>query len=161
MSQLTFSQIPGFFDVADSVIVGGQPLTDDALSKISHNAKFGVVRLEPFYMGFFTNGNTVPTPVSPVDGYAYSRAECLFFLIHASSLSPGAGFVPGQASFPGLAPNAGAGALLASPYQMFIQASTAPSPGQITLSNYYQTSGQVLEGTLAAYCLGTRLSVLG
>ncbi len=161
MSQLTFSQIPGFFDIADSAIAGGQPLTDDALAKISHNAKFGVVRVEPFYMGFFTNGNTVGTPVSPVDGYAYTRQECLFFLIHASTLSPGAGFVPGQALFPGLAANAGTGSILASPYQMFIQGSAGPTPGQVTLSNYYSTSGVVNEGTIAVYCLATRSSLLG
>ena len=91
MSQLTFASIPGFFDLADSAIAAGQPLTDDSISKISHNAKFGVVRAEQFYMGFYANGNTVAAPVSPVDGYAYSYAECLFFLIHSSSLSGGIG----------------------------------------------------------------------
>ncbi len=161
MSQLTFSQIPGFFDIADSAIAGGQPLTDDTIAKISHNAKFGVVRIEPIYMGFYQNGNTVPTPVSPVDGYAYSRQECLFFLIHASTLSPGAGFAPGQALFPPLATNAGSGSILATPYQMFIQPSTGPVPGQITLSNSYSTSGVVSEGTVAVYCLATRSSILG
>jgi hypothetical protein len=161
MSQLTFSQIPGYFDIADSAIVGGQPLTDDAIAKISHNAKFGVVRAEQFYMGFYANSNVVPTPTSPVDGYAYTRQECLYFLIHASTLSPGAGFVPGQALFPTLGANAGAGALLASPYQMYIQGSTGINPGQVTISNYYQTSGQVFEGTLAVYCLAQRSSVGG
>ncbi len=161
MSQLTFSQIPGFFDLADSTLAGGQPLTDDAIAKISHNAKFGVVRSEQLYMGFFATGNVIPVPTSPVDGYAYSRAECLFFLIHASSLSPGAGFVPGQANFPSLAANAGSGTLLASPYQMFFQGSAGATPGQVTVSNYYSTSGVVSEGTVAVYCLAQRSSVGG
>ena len=44
MSQLTLGSIPGFFDLADSAIAAGQPLTDDSMLKISHNAKFGTVR---------------------------------------------------------------------------------------------------------------------
>ena len=162
MSQLTFASIPGFFDLADTAIAAGQPLTDDSISKISHNAKFGVVRAEQLYMGFYTNGNVVPTPVSPVDGYAYSRAECLYFLIHASTLSPAAGFVPGQALFPATAPNAGAGSILASPWQMYIEGSTsAGTPGKITVWNYYSTSGPVAEGTVAVYAMCQRLSVGG
>jgi hypothetical protein len=161
MSQLTFASIPGFFDLADTAIGAGQPLTDDSISKISHNSKFGAVRAEQFYMGFYANGNVVATPVSPVDGYTYSRAECLYFLIHASTLSPAAGFVPGQALFPPIAPNAGAGSILASPYQMFIQPSTGTTPGQVTLQNYYSTSGAVSEGLVAVYVLAQRLSVGG
>lgn len=159
MSQLTFSSIPGFFDLADLTIVGGQPLTDDAIAKISHNAKFGAVRCEIIYMGFFSNGGVVPTPVSPVDGYAYSRGECLFWLIHASTLSPAAGFVQGQAGFPALANPAGSGGIVATPYQMFIQGSTNATPGQVTVQNYYGTSGVVAEGTVAVYCAAQRSSV--
>ncbi len=162
MAQLTFASIPGFFDLADSTIVGGQPLTDDAIAKVSHNAKFAAVRHESIYMGFYRNGDVVGVPVSPVDGYAYTRAECLFFLIHASTLSPAAGFVVGQASFPGLASQAGSGTIIATPYQMFIESSTSTgTPGRITLSNYYSTSGAVNEGTVAVYCLAMRSSVVG
>jgi hypothetical protein len=96
-----------------------------------------------------------------VDGYAYSRAECLFFLIHASTLSPAAGFVPGQLLFPTLAANAGTGALLATPYQVYFQGSSGTTPGQVTISNYYSTSGAVNEGTVAVYCLAQRSSVGG
>ncbi len=163
MSQLTFASIPGFFDLGDSTIVGGQPLTDDAISKISHNAKFAAVRVEPFYMGFYRNGDVVPTPVSPVDGYAYARVECLFFLIHASSAAPAAGFVAGQANFPALiAQSSGTGALIASPYRMFIESSTSTgTPGQITLSNYWTGNAEIFEGTVAVYCLAMRSSVVG
>ena len=65
MSQLSFASIPGFFDLADVAIAAGQPLTDDSISKISHNAKFGVVRAEQFYMGFYRNGDVVPTAAPP------------------------------------------------------------------------------------------------
>lgn len=114
MSQLTMASIPGFFDIADSVMVGGQPLTDDILTKISHNAKFGAVRCEVIYMGYYANGNTVEAPQSPVDGYAYSYPECIFDARLVSSRSPAPGFVPGQAAFPAIAnTNAGAGTLYA------------------------------------------------
>ena len=65
MSQLTLGAIPGFFDLADSAIAAGQPLTDDSMLKISHNAKFGTVRSKLIFMGFYANGNTVPTPIDP------------------------------------------------------------------------------------------------
>ncbi len=160
MAQLTFASIPGFFDLADSAIVGGQPLTDDAIGKISHNAKFGAVRCELFYMGFFRNGDIIPVPTSPVDGYVYQRSELLFFLIHASTLSPGAGFVPGQALFPGLANPAGQGTIVATPYVMFYVPSTGPPPqGLVTLQNFYSISGAVNEGTVAVYGIGQRSSV--
>jgi hypothetical protein len=162
MSQLTFSSIPGFFDLADSAIVGGQPLTDDAISKISHNAKFAAVRTETFYLGFFQNGDVLPTPVSPVDGYVYSRAESLYFLILASTRQPAPGFVSGQKIFPTLASaDVGSGNLVAAPYQLFFQGSTAPSPGQITIQMYFSASGAASQGLVAAYCLASRSSTAG
>jgi hypothetical protein len=100
MSQLTLSAIPGFFDLADSAIAAGQPLTDDSMLKISHNAKFGAVRSKLIFMGFYANGDTVPTPIDPDDGYAYSRAECQFIWMIYSNRAPAPGFVPGQATPP-------------------------------------------------------------
>jgi len=112
MSQLTFGSIPGFFDLADAAIAGDQPLTDDSIQKISHNAKFAVVRVEPIYMGWYKNGDVIPTPSSPVDGYAYSRAECNFDIIGFATRAPAPGFVPGQAARPAQAnANGGAGEL--------------------------------------------------
>ncbi len=103
MSQMTMSTQPGFFDLADSTIAGGQPLTDDSISKISHNAKFGAVRCEIIYMGFYANGNTVSAPLSPVDGYQYSYPECTFVIAGHCTRAPAPGFVPGQATFPAIA----------------------------------------------------------
>jgi hypothetical protein len=100
MSQLTLASINGIFDLADAAIAGDQLLTDDSIQKISHNAKFGAVRCEIIYMGFYAHGNTVPVPASPVDGYAYSPSELSFFWIRFSNRAPGEGFVPGQAERP-------------------------------------------------------------
>jgi hypothetical protein len=103
MSQLTFASIPGFFDLGDAAIAGGQALTDDAIAKISHNAKFGAVRCERIYMGFYKHGDTVGTPPSPVDGYAYTRAEIQYDFRVFSTRAPGLGFVSGQAARPPIA----------------------------------------------------------
>jgi hypothetical protein len=96
MSQLSLASIPGFFDIADSAMAAGQAVTDDILLKLSHNAKFAAVRGKQIYMGFYANGNTVPTPVDPDDGYAYARSECQFVWLIYSNRAPGAGFIPGQ-----------------------------------------------------------------
>ena len=149
------SAIPGFFDLADSAIAGGQPLTDDSLLKISHNAKFGAVRCEVIYMGFYTSGNTVPTPTSPVDGYAYQRTECAFIPILASSRQPAAGFVPGQALFPALSPSdLGTGNLLIVPYQLDINDST----GVVTCQVFFSGNAAQNQGTVKVYCIATRSS---
>ncbi|HUI42098.1 MAG TPA: hypothetical protein VL523_09025 [Terriglobia bacterium] len=156
MSQLTMSAIPGFFDIADSAIAGGQPLTDDSILKLSHNAKFGAVRSELFYMGFYTSGNTVPTPTSPVDGYAYQRTECMLIPIFASSRQPAAGFVPGQAAFPTLANNdLGTGNLLIVPYALDINDGT----GLVTCQVYFSGNAAQNQGTVKVYCVATRSSV--
>jgi hypothetical protein len=156
MSQLTMSVIPGFFDIADSALAGGQPLTDDSILKISHNAKFGVVRNEIVYMGFYTAGNTVPTPTSPVDGYAYQRSECAFIPILVSSRQPAAGFVPGQSTFPILANNdLGTGTLVVVPYGLDIDDST----GLVTCQVYFSGNAAQNQGTVKVYCLATRSSV--
>jgi len=156
MSQLTMNAVPGFFDLADSSIAGGQPLTDDSLLKISHNAKFAAVRCEVIYMGFYTSGNTLPAPVSPVDGYAYQRSECVFIPIFASSRQPAAGFVPGQATFPALANNdLGTGSLLIVPYQLDINDTT----GLVTCQVYFAGNAAQNQGTVKVYCIGMRSSV--
>jgi hypothetical protein len=156
MSQLTMSAVPGFFDLADSAIAGGQPLTDDSLLKISHNAKFAAVRSEVIYMGFYTSGNTVPAPVSPVDGYAYQRSECVFIPIFASSRQPAAGFVPGQATFPALANNdLGTGSLLIVPYELDINDTT----GVVTCQVYFAGNAAQNQGTVKVYCIAMRSSV--
>ncbi|HEV2425891.1 MAG TPA: hypothetical protein VGZ29_13765 [Terriglobia bacterium] len=156
MSQLTMSAVPGFFDLADSAIAGGQPLTDDSLLKISHNAKFAVVRSEVIYMGFYTSGNTVPAPVSPVDGYAYQRSECVYIPIFASSRQPAAGFVPGQSTFPGLANNdLGTGSLLIVPYELDIDDAT----GVVTCQVYFSGNAAQNQGAVKVYAICQRASV--
>jgi hypothetical protein len=133
------ASIPGFFDIQDTAIAGGQPLTDDSIQKISHNAKFSAVRCELIYMGFFTAGNTVGAPA-----------------ILVSSRSPAAGFTPGQAAFPSLATSdAGTGSLIICPYQLDINDTT----GAVTCQTYWSTSGAENQGTVKVYAMCQRSSV--
>ena len=156
MSQMLMSEIPGFFDLADSTIAGGQPLTDFTLAKISHNAKFGAVRCEILSMGFYGPGDSVQPPVSPVDGYDYSYQECLFIPIHFSSRSPAAGYVPGQASPPGLANNdPGQGNLIVCPYLLDVNNAN----GKVSIQTYWSTSGAENQGTAKVMAICQRLSV--
>lgn len=167
MSQMLMSAIPGFFDLADSTIAAGQALTDYALAKISHNAKFGAVRNEIIYMGFYGPGDTVATPVSPVDGYAYSYPECLFIPILYSSRQPAPGYTPGQSTPPALANvDLGSGVPLVCPYELDIN----DANGKVTVSIYF-TGGQLggtiggsgggafAQGTVKVMAICQRLSV--
>lgn len=156
MSQLTFSAVPGFFDLADSAIAGNQPLTDDSLQKISHNAKFAAVRCEIIYMGFYGSGDSVPVPVSPVDGYAYSRAECMFIPVFASSRQPAPGFVPGQSVFPTLSNvDLGSGSLVVVPYVVDVNDET----GSVTCQVFFTNGGAQSQGTVKVYAVCQRSSL--
>jgi len=158
MSQLILSAIPGFFDLADSAIAAGQPLTDDSMLKISHNAKFGTVRSKLIFMGFYANGNTVPCPIDPDGGYAYSRAECQFVWMIYSNLAPAVGFVPGQASPPGQS-SSQAALLYNFPGGWDINDAT----GLVTLrTTYYNPGGAetvTSEGIIKVYAVCLRLSL--
>ena len=71
---LSLGTQPGFTEIADSTFDAGNAASDSALKAVNAAAKFGVVRNEQFY-GYYANGETVALPVSPADGYAYSRSE--------------------------------------------------------------------------------------
>lgn len=74
---LSLGSQPGFTELPDATFDAGNPVTSAALKSLNADAKFGVVRNEQFW-GYYCNGETVALPVSPVDGYQYSRAELLY-----------------------------------------------------------------------------------
>ncbi|HLI03141.1 MAG TPA: hypothetical protein VFC10_07490 [Terriglobia bacterium] len=155
MSQLTFSSIPGFFDIQDSAIAAGQPLTDDSIQKISHNAKAGAVRNERIYMGFFKNGDVVPVPTSPVDGYQYSRSEVQYDFVRYSIRAPAAGFVSGQAARPPQANSQPAGVY-------WFVTDIDDSTGQVFMqTSYWDGSHETItnDGVVKVYAVCQRLSV--
>lgn len=159
MSQLTITAIPGFFDLADSTLAAGQPVTDDVMLKISHNAKFSAVRTEIMFMGFYANGNTIPLPTSPVDGYTYTRAEVQYFWMIYSNRSPASGFVAGQASPPAQASSQPQ----AAPYNFPGGWDIDDATGVVTLRTTYYTAGGsevvTADGIIKVYAICSRLSV--
>jgi hypothetical protein len=158
MSQLTWSAINGFFDLADTVLDPDQPVTDDLMKKISHNAKAGAVRAEIIYMGFYKDGNTVGVPSSPVDGYAYVRSEITYIWAEYSNRVPAGGFTPGQATPPALSSsNGGAGYIQHKSYDVHDE------NGDVDLNIEYhvQDGGSTMtkDGTIKVWAICQRQSV--
>jgi hypothetical protein len=158
MSQMTFAfGPPGFFDLDPANFAADQPVEDDDLTKLLAIAKFAAVRTEPIYMGWYKNGDTIPTPVSPVDGYAYSRAECNMIVSGFFSRPPAAGFVSGQAARPTAGHNSGAGQVLWHEYDV------DDSNGVVySAVGYYVGGGaetDTNDGMVKVHCLAIRSSV--
>jgi hypothetical protein len=63
-----------FVDLAESLFDAGAPLRDDAAAVANQNAKYAALRPE-FFVAEYHHGAVVPTPTSPIDGYAYTRDE--------------------------------------------------------------------------------------
>ena len=84
---LTLPIPPGYSDLSDAVLVANSPTLGIDLGKISENAKFAMVRTEVF-SGIYSNGQTVALPISPIDGYVYSRSELIYFWTICNSTSP-------------------------------------------------------------------------
>jgi hypothetical protein len=158
MSQLTWSTINGYFDLDDTVLDPDQPVTDDLLKKMNHNAKAGAVRCEIIYMGFYKHGNTVGVPSSPVDGYAYSRSEITYLWTEYSNRTPAGGFTPGQATPPALNSSNGGGG-----YVQFFSIDINDSTGVVSISREYHVqdggSTSTTDGTIKAWALCQRQSV--
>ena len=157
--RLSLAVIPGFFDLGDDCMQGGQPCADDLLLKVSHNAKFAAVRSKFIYMGFYAHGNTVPTPVDPDDGYRYSREECQFVCSIFSNRAPAPGFVPGQTTPPAQS-NSQPGTLYNWPGAFDVNDGT----GLVSCRNTYWQNGQEIvanDGILKVYASCLRLSING
>jgi len=156
VSQLRISSVPGFADLADANIAANQVLTDDSMVKISQNAKFSAIRLERIFMGFYKHGDTVGTPISPVDGYPYAQAEVLYDFVLYSTRAPGAGFVSGQATPPAVSPT--------QPANLYwYTADINDATGIVTLGvSYYKQGGAetiTTDGIVKVYALCQRSSV--
>lgn len=94
MAALTLDKIPGFADLPNASLIAGNVALGSHLAKISDNAALGMMRLERF-PGLYKNGDTVPLPVSAVDGYTYTRAELLYVWGIQTSLNPDTGWITG------------------------------------------------------------------
>lgn len=159
MSQLTFGAVPGFFDLSDSALQAGQPVTDFDLVKINNNAKFAAVRPEVFY-GWFMNGETVGLPTSPVDGYAYSREELEYTVAAFSSRAPASGSANGTLTKPARASaNGGAGSVYLLDF--WVEERSEANPGKVHCEVHYWNGGTETptnDGMVKVRVLATRLS---
>lgn len=72
---LISTQLTAYTDIADSAFATDKAWTTTLAQQLNTNSKFGAVASEFIYMGEYYNGQTVSTPVSPKDGYHYTRAE--------------------------------------------------------------------------------------
>jgi hypothetical protein len=78
-TKLILSAIPAFSKkIVTDFSINEALHTNFLLLPLNHDAKFSVVNTEVMYMGEFTNGQTVPQPVSPADGRVYAYSECMF-----------------------------------------------------------------------------------
>lgn len=90
----TLSRQPGFADVSDTSFAAEKFSLGINLAKISENAAFGMCRLEVF-TGYYKNGDTIPPPQSPIDGYAYALNELTYIWAVHSSLNPDTAWITG------------------------------------------------------------------
>lgn len=88
---LTLNQIPGFSDLSDSAIAAERYALGIHLNRISQNASFGTVRMEIF-SGIYEHNEEVSLPVSPVDGYVYSRDELIYTWAVMNTADPETGW---------------------------------------------------------------------
>jgi hypothetical protein len=89
----------GFADVDVSKLTAGISGTPNyanalhamSLAQTASNGALGMVRPEFFY-DVVIDGDTVPTPVSPVDGYKYQRDELIYIYTPITTFSPSTGW---------------------------------------------------------------------
>jgi hypothetical protein len=152
VAQLTFANIPGFADLDPNTFSPTAPVTDVAMKQLNENAKGGCVRPEEIYMGWFKNGDVVPLPVSPVDGYIYSRTEVRYQIVAETTQPPGAGFVSGQK----LRPAAGSASGTAINGH---SADVDDQTGTVAINTFYNSGGSTTDGMVKVVAVCTRLSV--
>jgi hypothetical protein len=134
---LTLSPSPTFVELPDETFDPCPNVpTAQQFQTLDTDSQFAVVRNEQFY-GYYANGQTVVLPVSPADGYEYSREE-LFYEWSLYSSSSATGFSPGVPTPPTTGAPSGQGQLLG--VGMWVDQTT----GLVTcITSYYKTSQQV------------------
>jgi hypothetical protein len=65
----------GFAEITPSVFTPGASLRASSLLQLMKNIREAACSCEFFGPATYHNGNTVPLPTSPIDGYAYTRDE--------------------------------------------------------------------------------------
>jgi len=143
------SPLNSYNDVSSGSLGSGGSYGNVA-AQLNTNAKFGALNMECFYMGEFVDGQTVGTPVSPADGYAYSRAQTtLVFCWRWTALA--SGFAAPDLSLGQLGP---------------ILASVNQSTGAVSVTvNWYDEGNQTLTphhdyGRIAVFAFAHRHNLI-
>jgi hypothetical protein len=134
MSELTLGVQPGFTDLDASTFNAGNTASETTLKALNADAQFAAVRNEQFW-GYYRNGETVALPVSPADGYVYSRSECLYSWSIYSTGNAGADLA-GTHTPPAPGSTTGAGDMLQ------LTAQVDQSSGVIAMGVAYYSSSQ-------------------
>lgn len=64
----------------------GKALRASQLLQLKRNIDEALITPE-WFLSQHANGDTIPTPVSPIDGYAYSYSECTFLWVWATTMN--------------------------------------------------------------------------
>jgi hypothetical protein len=75
---LIMATTPAFTRHVSTDFFTNRALHTGLIVDLNQAAKLSVCNTEVVYMGEFFNGQTVPNPVSPIDGHAYARTDCMF-----------------------------------------------------------------------------------
>lgn len=118
----TLKTPPGFSDIDETKLLAGGVVHSLKLNQIAQNAALGMVRPEFFY-STQVNGDTVETPISPVDQYQYQRDELIYVYTPYTSFDPDTGWT-------------GADGIL-----FYLQWDVDPLTGVVTSVEYYHPTG--------------------
>ena len=77
-NNLTVSATPSWTQLQSTSFIQDLAHSQDVLQSLNDDAKLAVIGQELIEMGEFYQGQTVPRPVSPADGYTYAYAEVKF-----------------------------------------------------------------------------------
>jgi hypothetical protein len=141
---LTLSFPPGYSDLQDSSLVADSPAFGISIGKIYGNSVFGMARTEVFPSGPYQNGDTVPLPVSTIDGYAYSRSELIYVWTIQNTVNKSTGWISAGDSL------------------WYCQWLVDQSTGQVFCDEWYSKSGLIPfpshtnDGTLTVYTIAQR-----
>lgn len=156
MSSLTLTSAPTFTEVADDELDPGFVLTQAVMQAINEAVNWAAVSVEDFW-GYYKDGEAVVLPVSPADGYTYSREE-LVYTWEIYDTRPATGALNGTQSAPSTGAASGAGSILQMGFNV------DQTTGDVTCKvDYYQQSAaetDTNDGILLVHTLARRMSGL-
>ncbi|KKM80460.1 hypothetical protein LCGC14_1339600 [marine sediment metagenome] len=143
---ITLIAPPGLSDLPDSALNAEEIAQGQHAVKILENTKFGVVRPEFFYMGRFSDGQTVARPTSKVDNLPYLASEVIYLWEIVLTSDPRDGI------------SSGPGTILYFDYD--VEQKDDGSPGLVHCKTVYHVQGgqttETQDGELSVWAVGVR-----